>query len=237
MQIQRSQRPAENADGSWTLWDRATGKAIRSGKHAEAVSACVFSPDSSRFLTASYDCELCQWDARTGEALGSFEGQKGRISACVYSPGGARVLAAIGDEATLREWDAKNYQTLRVYQGHYAWVDTCAYSPDGTRIVSSANDGSFREWDTRNGKELRWLRGHNGRIRACAYATDSLIVSASADSTLRFWSSASGQCLYTIYGAAAFGCMAILGTQLVAADGLDNVWLLDFEALVGAAKR
>ena len=219
------------ADGGWTLWDRATGKAIRSGKHAETVSACVFSPDGSRFLTASYDCKLCQWDARTGEALGSFEGQKGRVTACAYSPDGARVLAAIGDDATLREWDANSYRTRGVFQGHYAWVDTCAYSPDGARIVSSANDGSFREWDARNGSELRWLRGHNGRIRACAYATDTLIVSASTDSTLRFWSSESGECLYTLHGIAAFGCMATFGSQLAAVDALDNVWLLDFEVL------
>ena len=66
-------RPA--ADKTLKLWDAETGQELRTLEgHTGEVSACAFSPDGARVVSASEDKTLKLWDAETGRELRTLEG-------------------------------------------------------------------------------------------------------------------------------------------------------------------
>ena len=89
-------------DGALKLWDVwAHGDAfadrrpvLRSRKqgHAEAITACVFSPGKRLIITASRDRTMRTWDGETGRALATL-GHRGWVEACAFTPDGDLVLS------------------------------------------------------------------------------------------------------------------------------------------------
>lgn len=63
-------------------------------------------------------------------------------------------------------------------------------------------------WDATTGAERLTLRGHFASVYSCAVSADGrLIVSASADQTLKVWDASSGVCLLTFpLNGALSGC-------------------------------
>jgi WD40 repeat protein len=180
----------ECESGTIHEWDAMTGRELwRLEGHAKDVTACAYSPDGKRALSASHDGTVREWDLVTRRELLCLEGHTGLVNACSYSPDGTRALSA-SDDKTTREWDLANGCELRRVEGHSATVLACAYSPEGTRMLSASVDYTVREWDAATGCELVRFEGHSGPVRACAYSPDgSRILSASQDDTVREWDS------------------------------------------------
>ncbi|GAB0101969.1 hypothetical protein JMUB6875_09360 [Nocardia sp. JMUB6875] len=66
-----------------------------------------------------------------------------------------------------------------------------AYSPDGGTVAIGCDSGSVVVYGTDTGRTLRTLHGHRGRAFAVAY-TEQVLVSGSADGTVRIWDAATG---------------------------------------------
>jgi WD40 repeat protein len=121
--------------------------------HTGEVTACAFSPDGSRVLSASDDTTLKLWDAANGRELATLAGHIDKVKACAFSPDGRRVLSASEDK-TLKLWDAASGQRLATLAGHTRPVGACAFSPDGSRVLSVGFDKTIRVWDAASGREL-----------------------------------------------------------------------------------
>jgi len=164
-------------------------------------------------VSASWDNTLKLWDPAAGEDLQTPGGDDAAIEACAVAPNGSYLVSATSHGA-LRLRDPWTAADLRDLEGHTQSVNACAVAPDGSFVVSASDDETLKVWDPETGEcRLDITRGHggfalypggdtiSGKVRGCAVAPDgSLIVSASADMTLKLWDPATGASLRTLEG-------------------------------------
>ncbi|WP_344836174.1 TIR domain-containing protein [Actinocorallia longicatena] len=107
-----------------------------------------------------------------------------------------------------------------------------AYSPDGSAVALGGEEGAVLVCDSRTGLPLRTLQGHSDRAYAVSYAGDHLLVTGSADGTLRLWDTATGDQLKVI-DVHPDGVWPVLpdpsGTMIAAGDatGTVRLWGVD----------
>jgi WD40 repeat protein len=78
--------------------------------HSSRVTACAYSPDGRRIVSASEDKTLRVWDAETGEALATLAPHLDRVTACAYSPDGRRIVSAFWKQ--LKVWGAETGEVV-----------------------------------------------------------------------------------------------------------------------------
>jgi WD40 repeat protein/tRNA A-37 threonylcarbamoyl transferase component Bud32 len=150
-------------DRTVRLWDARTGKLLhRLGPFAGGVSWVAFHPDGERLAVASErDPRVTVWrvpvDGKEATPAGVFKGHPQPVTSVAYSPD-KKLLAAGGEDSTVRIWDAETGQELRVLKGHRKAVVAVAFSPDGKRLASASTDATVRLWDSETGEEALSLK-------------------------------------------------------------------------------
>lgn len=167
--------------------------------HRGAATACAWSPNGKRFVSASSDESLKVWDPASGRCLLTLRGHVNDASSCVWSPNGEQLLSAAQDE-TLKLWDLTG-RCLTTFRGHTDGVAACAWSPDGRRFLSASVDKTLRVWSLESPDPILTLEGHTESVHACDWSPDGRhLLSASGDKTLKVWDALSGRCLLTLEG-------------------------------------
>jgi WD40 repeat protein len=158
-------------DCTATLWDSATGKALRHFRgtwdnpaagpkenllpvgHLDSVLGVALSGDGKTAATASADLSAILWDTATGKALHRLGGHHRAVLAVAFSGDGKRVLTGSADHTAVL-WDVATGKGLRLFAGHTAQVISVVLSADGKTAWTGSRDGTVRAWDTATGKEL-----------------------------------------------------------------------------------
>ncbi|MDR3480845.1 MAG: pentapeptide repeat-containing protein [Burkholderiaceae bacterium] len=212
-------------DGTVSLWDGASGEALRTlSGHEASVTSCAWSPDGHMLASAGSDGTVRLWDGASGEALRTLSGHQDWVTSCAWSPDG-RMLASSGSDGTVRLWDGASGEALRTLSCHGNSVMSCAWSPDGRMLASSAHDGTVRLWDGASGEALRTLSGHGAWVTSCAWSPDSLMLASTAhDGTVRLRDGASGKALRTLSGhqASVRSCAWSPDGRMLASSGDDG---------------
>jgi WD40 repeat protein len=196
--------------------------------HTFGVSGVAFSPDGGRIGTASTDGSARVWDARTGTALLTLEGD--RPVSIAFSPDGARLVTG-NHEGSATIWNARTAERIRVFKAHRLQVTGVAFSPDGSRIATIGADGKGRVWDATNGLPIFQLAGQ--AANAIAFSPDgNRLVTAGGDKTARLWDARTGRPLLVFEGSAArVSAVAFSpdGTRVVtgADENTARVWSAD----------
>ncbi len=132
-----------------------------------------------------------------------------RFTQAVFSTASGQedVLVLGSETGSLHLWDlspsSRLTQRLRL-NGHDSAVTALAIDPTGTRLASSgglafatvADDGNryaVLVWDVQRVSQVFALRGHTERVNEVAFSPDgALLVTASADRTVRLWDMTTG---------------------------------------------
>ncbi|HZY87433.1 MAG TPA: sigma-70 family RNA polymerase sigma factor [Gemmataceae bacterium] len=182
------------------LWDAASGRELHQADgHRGPVGGMALSPDGKLLATGGNDWAVCLWDVAARKQRWRVEGHTGGATAVAFAPDGRSVASASYD-GTIALWAAATGRELRrCRQG--SSVVCVAFAPDG-KSLAAGGDRTVYVWDVTSGA-ARQLNGHTGTVGAVAFSPDgTLLASAGEDKTLRLWSVATGEQLYSVPGVA-----------------------------------
>lgn len=147
--------------------------------HRRLVLDGGFSPDVSRFGTASYDNTARVWDAETGRPLTPYLRHEGAVRKLSFSPDGREILTS-SDDGTVRFWGADSGEPVRTRLRHRGPVTVAQWLRKGSELLTASADGVVRIW--------RWPDDH-GAMRVWRRKTPvhRLQMDATGKSALMVW--------------------------------------------------
>jgi len=128
-------------------------------------------------------------DAITGVHRSVLSGHTDSVYSLSFSTDGTSLVSGSNDR-TVRLWDLQTGGVVKTFYGHTRSVSTVSISPDCTMIASGSADKTIRLWDTRIGECCCVIDGHNATVNSISFSptNSQLLISASQDNTVRWWS-------------------------------------------------
>eukprot|EP01126_Amoeba_proteus_P052184 TRINITY_DN627_c0_g2_i2.p1 TRINITY_DN627_c0_g2~~TRINITY_DN627_c0_g2_i2.p1 ORF type:complete len:277 (-),score=50.88 TRINITY_DN627_c0_g2_i2:151-981(-) len=118
--------------------------------------------------------------------------------------GGRFFVGTVTDrELRLLLWHGPSGNKLQVFKLKSQWIQTCAFRSLGADqgiCASGGMDNICTLWNVRdNGKPMAELEGHDKFISSCKFLDDKVLLTASADATVRSWDVPSKQTVGSYY--------------------------------------
>lgn len=202
---------AGSNDSTVWLWQLPSGNTMQVfAGHTGPVECGDFTPDGKRIVTACADNTLIYWDPRSPTPLFKLTGDDARfdlggITSLAVNP--ASTIAVVGGaEGGVRVISLSKGEVISALGGHtegesveaiafvniVAAVDGTSTAPVGSTstntVVTGATDGKVCIWDL-NTSRLRMTLEHKDAVTSLLVhpTKPHLVVSSSADHTLRTW--------------------------------------------------
>lgn len=134
--------------------------------HVDVITQTVVTPDSLRFVTASYDGTLRVWDVNTCRTLRILEGHTSYVTDAVLTADGRKCVSASGDH-TLRVWELDTGACKGTLRGHADCVMAAAMCTDGHTCASASKDGTVRLWNIDSGRQTKRIQVFNAKQIRC----------------------------------------------------------------------
>lgn len=142
---------------------------LRYTGHTGPVNGFAFSPDGTRFITASGDRTLRLWDAHSGAQLAVLARADSALFTCAFSPDGRRIACAgIGGEILILNGTTGSSVTPLLHGGG---VTAVTFSPDGGFLLSSDYDGVLMLWEVPREVAPTPRAQHSDWLWDCAFST------------------------------------------------------------------
>lgn len=212
-----------------TTWEEAGRFQAQRFAHGRVL---VFTPDGCKLAALDTNNAIGIWDVRTNARLLTLAGHNDSVTSLVFTPDGTTLVSGSRD-STIRIWDAATGSELGLLTNMPALVYALAISPNGQMLAAgtAGRTDHLKLFDLPSRRELAVLSGHTRYISSLAFSPDSkLLVSASADHSLRVWDTATRKEINTLRGhmdrlhSVAFSPHG----QLIATGGFDGsvkLWL------------
>ncbi|ETO33521.1 hypothetical protein RFI_03583 [Reticulomyxa filosa] len=146
------------------MWDTLSNKEIHKFEgHMAHVYRIQLSPDSSKFVSCSWDDTMHVWDISSGKQLISYEASK-YVTEIIFSPNGTTIascydktielwdIISYSRDKTIRIWDTSSGKQIQLLEGHNNYINCIHLPPDGSKLVSCSDDKTIRLWGNDNGK-------------------------------------------------------------------------------------
>lgn len=177
--------------------------------------AIALSPDRRFLATARPEGDkdpIHVWNADTGERLLTLaRDEHGTIKSLAFSPDSKTLASCDYDSILLWDIDIDTTTSRATFRTTFG-LRTLAFSPNGEVLASGDSDGSINLWDATakqqgfKGKISQYqptlmLKGHKDEIYALTFSPDGkMLLSGSADGTIRAWDTTTGQQQFTCPG-------------------------------------
>ncbi|KAI5915419.1 AAA family ATPase [Thauera sp. 2A1] len=200
--------------GHASVWDAATGRAVRelelvhadsagtrdpraSSAHCEdfvfVKAGVTYSPDHKWITLLDQDGRATLFDAATLRRARWQLPADERFCALDWSHDGTRIAGASTD-GVVQVWDVQGGDRLRVFPRRPEVVLSVAFHPhDRDVLLTASSDRAVRLWTLGTGEgsgpvQLLVLRGHKGAVGSAVFSPDArYVLSAADDGTARLW--------------------------------------------------
>ena len=206
--------------GSISLWNSATGEAIRQfAAHDKNVISIVFAPDGRHLISGSQDKSVRIWNVDNPDSFRELCRLDEYLSALGVSSDGRRVFVASYD-TTAKLFDFETGKIIVEIDKQPKAILSVAYAPDGHTFAMGYAAGSIEIRQTTDAKLLRTLTGNAGHLTALTYSPDGTrLASASGEGVIRLWDTKTGDQVLAIRTAApktSFLAFTLDGNTLLA---------------------
>jgi WD40 repeat protein/DNA-binding SARP family transcriptional activator len=187
-----------NADGAVNVWDvRRATLVERLAGHSGAVRSLALARDGGTLYSASIDGSVIVWDLAGPRRLGQpfTAGEENYRNPRYALSSDGRLLAVGQGDGAISVVDAETLQRRTSFPVvRPPRVLGMAFVPGGHLLVVGGQQGFLALVDADSGRLLRRLRGHELEIWTPGISADGrLMVTASSDQTVRFWSLPDGR--------------------------------------------
>ena len=182
-------------DGSITLWNPESGEVLKTLNSTTPVKFIHF--QGNLLVGSGFDKSITVWDIDLSTQLAIFEMAHSSSLNCAVLHPLSSFLASCGDDGFVKIWDLEEKQLLRGFEAHGGGFVSClSFSHDGEIMATGGSDHFVKIWGTK-GELVQTLKGHSKTvIRVLFHPTKlDILVSSSADHTIRFWNYLDGEML------------------------------------------
>jgi hypothetical protein len=171
----------------------------------DAVLALALSPDGKRLAAGGCDRVVRVWDISGGvlnaKLEQSIENHADWVLGIVLAADGKHLLTSSRDK-TAKVWDLSTKESVMTFPDHQFPVYAVAVKADSKVGYSVGEDKQLRIWNAvAEGKQVKAIGGHGDAVlRLVAHPKQPLLVTASADKTVRTWNADSGAAGKTLSG-------------------------------------
>jgi WD40 repeat protein len=127
---------------------------ILSGGHSILVSSIAFQPDSSSFISSSFDGSIALWSLQSKSLLKSFYAHEDFILSLTFSPHG-HFYVSTSEDKLAKLWHTDLHPPVRIFAQHFMGVITSSFHPNLKYLATAGYDLLILLWDIESGSVLR----------------------------------------------------------------------------------
>lgn len=177
--------------GQLLVWEwQSESYILKQQGHFDSINALVYSPESSRIVTAADDGKVKIWDVKTGFCIVTFTEHSSGVTACELTSKG-NVLFTSSLDGSVRAWDLVRFRNFRTFTSTTRLSFSClAIDPSGEVVCAGSIDTfDIHLWSVQTGQPLDRLAGHEGPVSSLRFAPNGgVLISGSWDRSVRIWS-------------------------------------------------
>jgi WD40 repeat protein len=186
------------SNGKIIIWELGTGQNVHSIKaHDSHVVGLVFTANSKKLISSSFDQTIKIWDLESGSCLQILQLQAPVYRIAINQD--STILASGSNCGDILLWDIVTGKILKRLVGHKLTVVDLSFQPEGNLLASSSFDTSIKIWNLDTEDCVNTLIGHTHLVFSVNFNFQGTqVVSSGLDKSIKIWDVDSGQCLQTI---------------------------------------
>jgi WD repeat/SOCS box-containing protein 1 len=172
--------------------------AVCSGRKASFTFTDFRKVNDTLLAAGSEDGKIRIWSANTGRLYMHLWDHKQIVTSIEFDPTGSLTLLSASKDATCKLWDLQDggnmFKTLKEHKSLNGFcID---WSKNGSLVATGGADSQVFLWKVSGWSVLFRMKGHLNTVSALSFSPDgALLASASHDTTVVIWNTATGQSL------------------------------------------